>query len=74
MLTKIYENHISPIFLLFKILGCYSTGHESFPRMALVLLRIVLKLLWSAAHAMLGIKIGVGSRVVGIDARSQNRL
>jgi hypothetical protein len=23
MLTKIYKNHISPIFLLFKILGCY---------------------------------------------------
>jgi hypothetical protein len=24
MLTKIYKNHISPIFLLFKILGCYN--------------------------------------------------
>jgi hypothetical protein len=29
MLTKIYKNHISPIFLLFKILGCYRASYES---------------------------------------------
>jgi hypothetical protein len=28
MLTKIYINHISPIFLLFKILGCYRGWHR----------------------------------------------
>jgi hypothetical protein len=36
MLTKLYKNHISPTFLLFKILGCYIRCRPRLRRLAFV--------------------------------------